>query len=457
MVALLLYAYSRGNRSSRGIERECRENVAYKLITAQRVPDHSTIAEFRKRHEEALGGLFSSVLRLCKEAGLVRVGVIAIDGTKIKANAHRDANKSYEQLVRGILKEADTIDRAEDERFGDARGDELPEQLCTPEGRRAALRAAKERLERKRAAAGGPDADRDLDACDAPDEPVVELDTEAIVAVGRGREGWLRETKRQLDAKRAREARSVARDRPTRLLDAARRLEEEHRAERQAMQQYADYRERGVMKDGRRFGSPPTPYVPSAKSAGTVNTTDPDSRMMKTMGQPGKQGYNAQAAVNEHQIMVAAEVMCRSGDFGNLEPMFEATERELEAAGVTEKPETVVADPGYLHNQQIEDVERRGTQVLIPPQSRLTQKPRAGSTKGLMAMMRERLSTDQGRALYKRRQATVEPALSQIKFNRKIDRFLRRGHAAARSEWRLAAATHNLLKLHSHRIATAGA
>src|SRR5947208_11833323 len=87
MVALLLYAYARGNRSSRGIERECREDVAYRVICANLVPDHSTIAEFRKRHEKALGELFTQVLSLCRKAGLVKVGVIAIDGTKISANA----------------------------------------------------------------------------------------------------------------------------------------------------------------------------------------------------------------------------------------------------------------------------------------------------------------------------------------------------------------------------------
>ena len=92
MVALLMYAYSQGNRSSRGIERECREDVAYRVIAANLVPDHSTIAEFRARHEAALAGLFGEVLGLCREAGLVRVGVIAVDGTKVHANASNMAN-----------------------------------------------------------------------------------------------------------------------------------------------------------------------------------------------------------------------------------------------------------------------------------------------------------------------------------------------------------------------------
>src|SRR5438270_8764339 len=149
LVALLLYSYARGNRSSRGIERACREDVTYKVITAMRVPDHSTIAEFRRRHERALGELFTKVLALCDEAGLVEVGVISIDGVKIRANASRGANRSYEKLVADILKEAEETDRWEDGLFGADRGDEVPEDLGAEVGRRAAFAAAKERLAQK--------------------------------------------------------------------------------------------------------------------------------------------------------------------------------------------------------------------------------------------------------------------------------------------------------------------
>jgi transposase len=152
VVALLLYAYARGNRSSRGIERACREDVTFKLIMAMAIPDHSTIAEFRRRHEKALGELFTAVLVLCEEAGLVEVGVISIDGTKVRANASRGANRTYEKLVADILKEAEETDRWEDGLFGADGGDELPEHLRTEEGRRAAFKAAKERLAKK---AGG--------------------------------------------------------------------------------------------------------------------------------------------------------------------------------------------------------------------------------------------------------------------------------------------------------------
>src|SRR6185437_2844596 len=154
MVALLLYAYARGNRSSRGIERACWEDVAFKVITSMRVPDHSTIAEFRRRHEAEIAGLFDDVLGLCKEAGLVSVGVIMIDGTKIKANASMDQNRSYSGVVREILREAEETDRREDELYGDARGDELPEQLRTADARKQALQEAKRRIEERKGPRG---------------------------------------------------------------------------------------------------------------------------------------------------------------------------------------------------------------------------------------------------------------------------------------------------------------
>src|SRR6187200_1322610 len=129
MVAVLVYAYARGIRSSRMIERACEEDVAFRVLAAQQRPDHATIARFVQRHENAIAGLFGEVLTLCAKQGLASVGVIAVDGTKLAGNASRNANVDYEQLAREILEEAQVVDAAEDELYGDARGDELPEQL----------------------------------------------------------------------------------------------------------------------------------------------------------------------------------------------------------------------------------------------------------------------------------------------------------------------------------------
>jgi transposase len=451
MVALLLYAYAKGNRSSRGIERECQEDVAYRVICANHVPDHSTIAEFRVRHEAALADVFTSVLSLCRRAGLVRVGVVAVDGTKIAANASRTANRSYEQIAREILAEAAETDRREDELYGEARGDELPERLRTSAGRRAALREAKQELERERAAEHDGEA-RTV----APEAVAIELDPARFVTRAHGRRAWLREGRRVLEERRAREARSVARSRAARLAESARRLEEELRVEREANAAYEAWRRRGVAADGTRRMAPGTtkPYLPPELPAGTINTTDPDSRLVKTVGQRALQGYNAQAAVNDQQIVVAAEVTVESPDFGHLEPMVDAAQRELGRAGA-ESPGVVVADAGYWHKRQMENVVGRGIQVLIPPDSGLRTSARPGWDGGLYAFMRRVLSTDHGKALYRKRHATIEPVFGQMKFNRRLDRFLCRGRSAVRSEWRLFSASHNLLKLHNHRTAAA--
>jgi transposase len=451
MVALLLYAYARGNRSSRGIERECQEDVAYRVICANHVPDHSTIAEFRRRHETALAELFTSVLCLCRKAGLVRVGVVAIDGTKVQANAARTANRGYEQIAREILAEAAETDRREDELYGEARGDELPERLRTSQGRRAALREAKEELDRERAS--GHDAEA---RAEAPEAVAAELDPARFVTRAHGRRAWLREGRRALEERRAGEARPVPRSRSARLAESARRLEEELQVERQANAAYEAWRRRGVARDGTRRMAPGSgkPYIPPERPAGAINTTDPDSRLVKTLGQKAIQGYNAQAAVNEHQILVACEVTLESPDFGHLEPMVDATQRELAAAGA-ESPGVVIADAGYWHTRQMENVVGRGIQVLIPPDSGLRTSARPGWDGGLYAFMRRVLSSDHGKALYRKRHATVEPVFGQMKFNRRLDRFLRRGRSAVRSEWRLFGASHNLLKLHNHRTAAA--
>ncbi|MCA1680607.1 MAG: transposase [Actinobacteria bacterium] len=340
MVALLLYGYAKGQRSSRVIERACIEDIAYRVIAANEVPDHTTIARFRQRHEAALAGLFGDVLGMCAEAGLAKVGLIAIDGTKVKANASRHSNRDYEQIAKEILAEADAVDSEEDERYGDARGDELPPHLSTEQGRR----------------------------------------------------GWLRDAKRRLEERRAEDARAIPRSRPERLKESKRRLEEELEVECRANAAYEDYRARGVRKDGVKLGRPPKPYTPPATPVGKINVVDPDSRNLKTP-RGYTQGYNGQAVTNEQQIVIAAELSADSADFGHLEPMVSARVLETETGG----------------------------------------------------------------GLYRKRQGMIEPVFADTKFNRRIDRFLRRGRSACRSEWRLAMATHNLLKLFRHEMAAAAA
>jgi len=446
MVALLLYAYARGNRSSRGIERECREDVVYKLITAMRVPDHSTIAEFRRRHERALGELFTEVLALCSEAGLVEVGVIAIDGTKIRANASRGANRTYEKLVADILKEAEETDRWEDGLCGPDRGDELPEHLRTEEGRRAAFKAAKERLAEK--------AGRDVE----PEVARIEPDPERFESTrGWGRRTWHREAHKELLRRREQAAAPIPRARSTRLLEALHRLEENQLVEIHASEAYERWQaeRRAGAVPGQRLGMPPKRYRPPPVPDGVMNKTDPDARMMRTQGQPTIQAYNAQAAVTRGQIIVAAEIAVESPDFGHLEPIVRAALRELDDAGGTDPPETVLADAGYWHTRQMENIVGDGIQVLVPPDAGLREDIRPGWDKGPYAFMRRVLASETGHELYKHRKATVEPVFAQNKFNRGFRRFQRRGRAAARSEWRFQTATHNLLKLHTHWISPA--
>jgi transposase len=394
MVALLVYAYARGQRSSRVIERECIEDIAFRLIAANRQPDHCTIARFRQRHETALAGMFGEVLALCADAGLAEVDVIAVDGTKVHANASERATRDYEQLAHEILEEA-----AEDEQFGDRRGDELPPELSNAQG-----------LQK-----------------------------------------WLREAKRRLDARREQEARPIPASRPARVKEAKRRLEEELQTECAANEAYEAYRARGVMKNGRRFGSPPKPYQPPERPAGKINVTDPDSRNLKTP-RGYLQGYNAQAVCNEQQIVLAAEVSVSSVDFGQLGPMITAAERELAAAGITGLPELVLADAGYWHGEQMDALAGRGVQVLIPPDAAKRQGTRPGWNGGRYGFMRRVLEGEIAAELYRRRQVMIEPVFADTKFNRGIDRFLRRGRSAARSEWRLITASGNLLKLHRHQL-----
>jgi transposase len=406
MVALFVYAYAIGVRSSRAIERRCHDDVAFRVITANHAPDHATIARFRVRHEAAIAELFGEVLALCARSGLVKVGVVAVDGTKIAAAATHHATRSYEQIAQEILEDAARIDAAEDDLYGDARGDELPEGLRTSGDRRKVLREAKQAL----------------------------------------------------DAEREAQAKKVPRDRSERLLECRRRLHQDWELERHVVAEHAAWHAAGIASDGSRrmVGARHNikPYPLPSQPAGKINVTDPDSRNLKTT-RGWVQGYNAQAVVGEGQIILAAEISVESLDTANLQPMVETALCELERAGVSDTPGAVLADAGYWKNDAIETLCGQGIPTLVAPDADRRKQPRPGRRGGPYDFARRVLATDWGKELYLKRQGSIEPVFGQVKSNRGANRFLRRGRSAVRSEWRLLTATHNLLKLHRHQLATA--
>jgi transposase len=384
MVALLLYGYAIGERSSRAIERRCREDVAFRVITANQVPDHATIARFRVRHEQSLADLFTQVLGLCAEAGMVSVGLVAVDGTKLRASASMSANRGYAQIAEEILAEAAAADASDDARFGDQRGDELPPELADRSSRRARLREAKARLEAE--------------------------------------------------------------------VEAAQHAHEEHLRARAALEN-----DRGRKLRGRK----PKPPAKTVDPATRANVTDPDSRLMRSP-RGFLQGYNAQAVTTETQIIIAAELSTDSPDARLLAPMVDAARIELEAVGIEQAPDVVLADGGYWNVPHIEAVTAAGSEVIVNPDSSArAQRATAGRklrdkrVEGAYADMQCVIASDRGRALYGRRLPMIEPVFAHTKVIRRADSFQRRGLAACRAEWRLIAATHNLLKLWRHAPATA--
>jgi hypothetical protein len=166
--------------------------------------------------------------------------------------------------------------------------------------------------------------------------------------------------------------------------------------------------------------------------------------------------YNAQAVTTEQQIVIAAEVITEGVDFEQLNPMITAAEAQLASVGVRDRPGVVLADAGYWSNGHLDALRERGIVPIVAPDT-TRDKPRKTRLGGPYDFMRRVLATDPGGALYSKRQWMVEPVFAQIKTNRRIDRFKRRGLAAAQSEWRLITATHNLLKLHRHALQAAGA
>lgn len=439
MVGLLAYAYAVGQRSSRQIERLCHSDVAFRVACAQDVPDHATIARFRAEHEQALGDLFEQVLLVCARAGMGRVGVIALDGTKIAADAAFSANRTESRLRRlagQILQDAAAVDAAEDEQFGDRRGDELPPGLSSPQGRGARIKKMLEDIAAERQAK-------------------ITENTQARAALERVR-------RREQALQRARE-----------------RVEQTHQehAERQAAARTAGHRglpggklvpveDHFTVRDAkarlaaaeaalaRHTDPPPAGSGREAKR----NLTDPDCRIMPTRN-GWVQGYNAQLVVSSDYLILAAEVTQQPGDVDSYQPMIAAaqdTARAIRrATGRRTRIGTVLADAGYASTANLT---APGPDRLIALGTRHQHDKLAAADPATgepaqhaspREQMHHRLRTPAGAARYKRRAAIVEPVNAHLKDRRGLRTFARRGLDAARNELRFAAAITNLLRLHT--------
>jgi hypothetical protein len=328
----------------------------------------------------------------------------------------------------------------------------LPEQLRTREGRREFFRQAREKL-----AAKDSDADQPSGPEPEPAGEPLEFDAEQIVARTQGRQGWVREARRQLEQRRWQTPDPIPRGRVDRLLLVAERMEDDLDAQLAGNRAYEEYRATGRDTKGRHLGRRPNAWVAPVVPDSMVSATDPDSRHIKA-NEAYVQGYNAQAVVDQNQIVLAAEITNSAVDFSQLDPMITAALGELDRAGVTGRPQIAVADAQYWNEQHMDEViANQHIQVLIPPDSGARKTPRPGWTGGRYTAMRNALASPAGKEIYRKRKQMIEPVFAHTKHNRQITRFLRRGRTAVRTEWRLLMTTHNLTKLHRHQIAVIGA
>jgi transposase len=399
LTRLLLYGYSLGITSSRAIEKATYDNIAFRYLAADQHPDHDTIAAFRQEHLDILAGLFVQALRLCQKAGLVKLGNVALDGTKIKANASTRRSVDYKQLkereqywqgvVEGLLQHAQQTDEEEDRRFGPGQpADRLPEELASAKSRLERIRRAKAELEK--------------------------------------------EAKEQLEA--------AAQNYIPRKRGRPRKEEQETQPPRTPQQRRGDRKrfrraEQNASEPGRQY-----------------NFVDPDSRVLRDSSTKSfVQGYNAQAGVDSQaQVIVAAEVTQQPTDRRQLVPMVNSIRQSTESI-----PAVVTADAGYWDTESLQDASLKGIQMLVSPdatpQPTTAALPAHAPRNDEAVRMREVLASPAGKALYTQRKATVEAVFGQIKEARGIRRFRLRGLQSVRCEWKLICATHNLLKLFRHR------
>ena len=336
MVALLLYAYSIGMRSSRAIERSCVTDVAFRVIRADLTPDHATIARFRASNEEAIKGIFFEVLRLCGAAGMASLGRIAIDGTKMGSDASLRAKRSGEWIrseIERILAEAGAADKEEASSPPGFFAEDLPEDL----------RSRGRRLERLRAALG------ELEGLEA-----VEVEAEAKRSEVAKRASTEAEVGRMLPGRKPKDPDARLARAEADVVAATKRVEAQPGRAQQAIR-LAEAKSR--LAEARL----------AADAAGeknqvvVVHVTDPQSRIMKTRD-AWVQGYNVQAAVNDQQIAIAYGVSTDHNDVGQLAPMIEAVNDAAAKAGIEGKVGLLLADARYWSE---ENATRPGPDRLI--------------------------------------------------------------------------------------------
>ena len=380
MVALLLYGYCQGERSSRVIEKRCGRDVGYRLLTGGLHPDHATIARFRARHEKALGGLFSQVLRLLAAEGMVSLGMISLDGTKLAGNAAQKANRTLPQIDK-LLAEAAAADAAADARLGDKLDEPTPRTLARRAERRERLATARDRLAAE---------------------------------------------------------------------DVARRD-----AQRAKLQAWEAAAAAGKPRGHRPGDEPPRPNRNNTEPR--ANTTDPDVRVMRN--QKGYvAGYNGQLVVTCQQVIVGAMLSQHPVDRTLLHPVLDACRQQLAQAGIRPKLRTVLADSGYVSEENFARADAGGLRLLAPlakdparRRHRAPQRPKNLDRLPATARATRRLRHPRGRDDYKMRARTVEPVFGQLKACQKLTMMSRRGFTACENEWLLACTAHNLRKLHRHR------
>jgi transposase len=428
MTALLLYAYCVGVYSSRRIERATYEDVAFRVVSGGQHPHFTSINTFRRQHLESLKGLFLQVLQLCQGAEMVKLGVVALDGTKVQGNASKHKAMSYERMVKKesqlraeiaeLLSRAEAEDAAEDARFGEGQQEEdLPAELRRREGRLKRIQQVKERLEREAA----------------------EARARALRVKAAGNEARAEEESNETEQKRTR-------TRAKQQLNKARELSSRD----------DDDVEPPRTEDGLPKHEPPATTEGKPTEKAQLGFTDPDSRLMESGGS-FLQGYNCQAVVDDaHQVIVAKAVSNKSPDSGNFSPMIEKTRVNCGAY-----PDKALGDAGYWMpgvTTDLPDVdvyiatERKvrgrsdSGEEAPPPSSRCDDERTA---------MRTKLKSEEGRAVYSRRKAVVEPVFGQIKEARGFRRFLLRGLTSVQGEWSLICTAHNLLKLYRFQGAPA--